>query len=54
VTDTNPEVVLLDGEDVDANGPPAPDGDQLTDAEVAAIRASRADPATSPADAEAN
>jgi hypothetical protein len=29
---------------------PAPDGDELTDEEVAAVRASQADPGTPPAD----
>jgi hypothetical protein len=47
------DIDLFD-EDVEASGEQAPDGDQLTDTEFAAIRASQADPSTPPADAEAN
>jgi hypothetical protein len=44
---------LFDGDDVDVGDDP-PDDPELSDAEVAAIRASQADPATPPLDAEGN
>ena len=44
---------LFDGEDVDTGDDP-PDDDDISDAEVAAIKASQADPSTPPADAEGN
>jgi hypothetical protein len=47
------EVGLFDGEDVDTGDEP-PDDDDISAAEVAAIRASQADPATPPPDAEGN
>jgi hypothetical protein len=49
-TETGPSE-LFDGEDVDVGDDP-PDDPELSDAEVAAIRASQADPATAPPDAE--
>lgn len=48
-----PDVVLFDNDDVENNDPPAPDGVELTDAEVVAIRASQADPTNGSADAMA-
>lgn len=45
---------LFDGTDVEADGDDVPDGDELTPDEIASIRASQADPSTSPPDAEAN
>lgn len=47
-------IELLDGVDVERDGDEVPDGDELSTDELADIRASQADPATSPADAEAN
>jgi hypothetical protein len=49
-----PAFDLLDGVDVDEDGIDAPDGVELADDEIAGIRASQADPSTSPADADAN
>jgi hypothetical protein len=49
-----PGVELFDGDDVDIVGERAPEGDELTAAELAGILASQADLNTSSADAEAN
>jgi hypothetical protein len=47
-------IELLDGVDVERDGDEVPDGEELSADELTAIRASQNDPATSPADAEAN
>ena len=44
---------LFDGENVDVGDDP-PDDDDISEAEVAAIRASQADPATPPLGADGN
>ena len=44
---------LFDNEDVEV-GEDAPTGEELTEEELAAIRAGQADPATPPADAAVN
>ena len=51
MTDDAAHVDLFDDEDVDV-GEEAPDDDNLTTDELAAIRASQADPTTPPPDAE--
>ena len=51
MTDDAAHVDLFDDEDVDV-GEEAPDDDNLTTDELAAIRTSQADPTTPPPDAE--
>ena len=46
-------VELFDGEDVDTGADP-PDGDDLSPAEIAAIKASQQDPGSPPLDALGN
>jgi hypothetical protein len=53
MTDADADIELLDGVDVGGDDD-APDGDELSADELAAIRASQDDPSTSPPDAEAN
>ena len=47
-------IELFDGFDVEQDGDEVPEGDLLSDEEIASIRASQVDPNTSPPDAEAN
>ncbi len=49
----NEPIELFDGEDVDVGEEP-PDGDDLTEEELAGIKASQDDPSSPPLDAEGN